>query len=152
MIYRKARREDIPFVVKMLADDARGSQRETYSEPLLPSYYEAFDRINENPSQELIVAEDANGEILGTFQISHLSYISHKGSKVMQIEAVRVRSDKRSQGIGAAMIRWAIDRAKEQGVRVVQLTTDKQRPDAKRFYERLGFVASHEGMKLKLKG
>lgn len=134
----------------MLFDDELGKLRETFSDPLPESYYHAFERIDADPHQELIVVVDDQDEIIGTLQLSHISYIAHRGGVVTQVEAVRIRSDKRSQGVGEKMFGWAIARAKEMGSRVVQLTTDKQRPDAKRFYEKLGFVASHEGMKLKL--
>lgn len=148
--FRKAIREDVPSIVKMLFDDELGKLRETFSDPIPESYYDAFERINADINQELIVVEDDQNEVIGTLQLSHISYIAHRGGVVTQIEAVRIRSDKRSQGIGEKMFAWAIARAKKMGSRVVQLTTDKQRSDAKRFYEKLGFVATHEGMKLKL--
>ncbi|RAW00976.1 GNAT family N-acetyltransferase [Pseudochryseolinea flava] len=150
MKFRKANKNDLPAIVQMLADDALGKTRELYSNPLPESYYRAFDIISADNNQELIVVEDEANEVVGTLQLSHITYIAHKGTMVTQVEAVRIRSDKRSQGIGDAMFQWVIVRAREKGARVVQLTTDKQRPDAKRFYEKLGFVASHEGMKLKL--
>jgi GNAT superfamily N-acetyltransferase len=151
MKFRKAILSDVADIVRMLADDALGALRESYSDPLLKSYHDAFMRIDADPNQELIVVEDETGEVVGTLQLSHISYLAHQGGLITQVEAVRVRSDKRGEGIGEKMFGWAIHRAKEKGARVVQLTTDKRRPDAKRFYERLGFVASHEGMKFKLK-
>ena len=95
-----------------------------------------------------MVAENDAGEIIGTFQLSFIQYLTHQGSIRAQIESVRVREDQRGKGIGEKMIQWAINRAKEKGAHLLQLTSDKKRPDAIRFYEKLGFKASHEGMKL----
>jgi N-acetylglutamate synthase-like GNAT family acetyltransferase len=149
MKFRKATRDDVPAIVKMLADDELGALREKFTDPLPESYMDAYARIEADPNQELVVVEDNDG-VVGTLQLSHISYLAHQGGLVTQVEAVRIRRDKRGQGIGEKMFLWAINRAKEKGARVVQLTTDKRRPDAKRFYERLGFAASHEGMKLRL--
>jgi len=151
MTFRKATRRDVPLIIQMLADDKLGAMREEFTDPLPTLYYQAFERIERDENQELIVIEDDNAEVIGTLQLSHIPYLTFKGGIRTQIEAVRIRSDKRAQGIGEELFRWAIARAAEKGSHMVQLTTDKQRPEAKRFYERLGFVASHEGMKLHLK-
>ncbi|WP_332367842.1 GNAT family N-acetyltransferase [Spirosoma telluris] len=109
----------------------------------------AFHRISNDPNQELTVAE-INGEIVGTFQVSFIQYLTHQGGLRAQIEAVRVHSAYRGTGIGTQLFSYAINRAKEKGCSMVQLTTDKKRPRAIQFYETLGFVATHEGMKCKL--
>ncbi|WEK34507.1 MAG: GNAT family N-acetyltransferase [Candidatus Pseudobacter hemicellulosilyticus] len=150
MQFRKATRKDVAAIVRLLADDELGAQRETVSEPLPQQYYTAFDRIDVDPYQELVVVEDGNGQLIGTLQLSHIQYLSYQGGSRMQIESVHIASGSRGQGIGKQLFTWAINRAREKGARLVQLTTDKRRPDAKRFYERLGFKASHEGMKLHL--
>lgn len=134
----------------MLADDELGQLRENYQDPLPERYYEAFANIHNDPNQELTVIENEAGEIIGTLQLSFIQYLTYQGGIRALIEAVRIRSDQRGQGIGEALFTWAIQRAKERGAHVLQLTTDKLRPDAIRFYEKLGFKASHEGMKLHL--
>ncbi len=148
MIFRIAQREDVPAIVGMLADDDLGQQRERFDDPLPGSYYEAFAKIDGDPGQELIVVEDAGGEIIGTLQLSFIPYLTYQGGTRAQIEAVRIRKDRRGQGLGEQLFRWAINRAKEKNAHLLQLTTDKKRPDARRFYEQLGFRASHEGMKM----
>ncbi len=146
--FRNATKKDVPFIVKMIADDALGKLREDYQEPLPIVYYDAFSTINKDDNQELIVVEDENSEIIGTLQLSYLQYLTYQGGIRAQIEAVRIREDLRGKGIGQLMIEWAIKRAKQKNAHVLQLTTDKKRPDAIQFYEKLGFKASHEGMKL----
>lgn len=148
MIFRKAVQADVPFIVQMLADDELGKLREAYQDPLPATYYQAFAMIENDPNQELIVVENEQGDIIGTLQLSFIQYLTYQGGIRAQIEAVRVHKACRGQGIGSAFFLWAIDRAKERGAHVLQLTTDKKRPDAIRFYENLGFTATHEGMKL----
>ena len=148
MIIRKARRPDVPAIVEMLAKDNLGQQREQYHDPLPIVYYEAFEKIDADANHELIVVED-KGEIVGSLQLTFLQYLTYQGGIRAQIEAVRVREDQRGKKIGGRLIQWAIDRSREKGAHVVQLTSDKQRDGAIRFYERLGFKATHEGMKLK---
>lgn len=148
MIFRKATAADVPCIVQLLANDPLGQLREDYQEPLPDLYYRAFEQISEDPNQELIVLEKSKGEIIGTFQLSFIQYLTYRGGVRAQIEAVRIREDQRGGGIGQAMVEWAIKRAKERNAHVLQLTTDKKRPDAIRFYEKLGFTASHEGMKI----
>jgi GNAT superfamily N-acetyltransferase len=133
-----------------MENDKLGKLRENYQEPLPESYYEAFDIINSDPNQELMVAEN-DAEIMGTFQLTFIPYLSYQGRLRAQIENVFVREDLTGQGIGKKMFEWAIDRAKTRNAHVLQLTSDKQRPKAIKFYEDLGFTASHEGMKLHFK-
>ena len=148
MIFRKATRSDVPFIVQMLAHDKLGSQREDYRDPLPELYYEAFSAIDRDENQELTVIENEAGEVIGTLQLSFIPYLTYQGGIRAQIEAVRVREDQRGKGLGEKLFLWAIDRAREKGAHLLQLTTDKKRPDALRFYEKLGFKASHEGMKM----
>ncbi|MDB6123069.1 MAG: family acetyltransferase [Pedosphaera sp.] len=133
----------------MLADDPLGSQRERFSDPLPDSYYAAFDAISTDANNELIVAEN-DGAIVGVLQLTFIPYLTYQGSWRALIENVRVAANVRGRDIGSALMRWAIARAEERGCRLVQLTTDKSRTHAKRFYEKLGFHATHEGMKLSL--
>lgn len=146
---RYARRGDVAAIVEMLADDELGRTRENIDSPPATAYFEAFKNIDSDPTHELVVACIA-GEIVGVLQLNILFYLTHQGSKRALIEGVRVARKYRSGGVGRIMFEWAIARAKESGCGVVQLTTDKTRTKAKGFYERLGFVASHEGMKLDL--
>ncbi len=150
MHFRKATKKDISDVVKMLADDDLGAKREKYSNPLPQAYIDAFEAIDSDPNQELIVVENDDQEILGTFQLSFLQYLTYQGGVRAQIEAVRIRKDQRGKGIGKQMFEWAINRAQQKGAHVLQLTTNKKRPKAIQFYKNLGFVDSHEGMKLHL--
>ena len=151
MKFRKAERKDVPAIVAMIADDKLGATREQFQDPLPESYYAAFERISQDPHQELVAVEDEEGNVVGTMQLSYITYLTYRGGTRAQIEAVRIHKDHRGAGLGERMFRWAIARAKARRAHVVQLTTDKKRPDALRFYEKLGFVASHEGMKLHLK-
>lgn len=150
MIFRKAKLEDVPMIVAMLADDALGATRERFENPLPTVYTNAFQNIDKDPNQELIVVENENGQIIGTLQLSFLQYLTYQGGIRAQIEAVRIHKDFRGKGLGEQFFRWAIARVKAKGAHVLQLTSDKKRPNAIRFYEKLGFVASHEGMKLHL--
>lgn len=150
MFFRKATIADVPHIVQMLADDKLGQLREQYSDPLPDNYYKAFAQIDADPHQELIVVEDSEQGIIGTLQLSFIQYLTYQGGIRAQIEAVRIRADHRGKGIGETVFRWAIERAKERGAHLLQLTTDKKRPEAVHFYEKLGFTASHEGMKLPL--
>ena len=150
VIFRGATRADLPSIVRMLADDDLGSQREQFETPLAGSYYSAFEQINSDPNHELIVAE-LNGEVIGTLHLMFLPSISYQGGLRAQVESVRVDRRFQSQGIGSQMMKWAMERARQRGAHVVQLTTHKSRVDAHRFYERLGFKGSHLGMKISLK-
>lgn len=151
MKFRKATKKDIPEIVAMIADDELGATRENYTIPLPPEYLKAFKNITTDQNQELIVVEDEHSEIIGTMQISFLQYLTYRGGIRAQIEAVRIRKDKRGLGIGKQMFQWAINRAKERKAHLLQLTTDKRRPLAVQFYKDLGFKDSHEGMKIHFK-
>jgi len=148
--FRLAMQADLPSIVRMLADDDLGSQRERYEDPIPEPYYTAFEQINKDHNHELIVAE-LNGEVIGTLHLMFLPSISFQGGLRAQIESVRVDNKYQSQGIGREMMKWTIERARKRGAHVVQLTTHKSREDAHRFYERLGFKGTHLGMKLSLK-
>lgn len=148
MVIRQATIKDVPLLVEMIAKDKLGKKRENFRVPLPKKYLEAFAKIESDPNQELVVIEDEDKNVIGTLQLSFLQYLTYQGGIRAQIEQVRVHENYRGQGIGQHLFEWAIDRAKKKGAHVVQLTTDKQRPEALRFYENLGFKASHEGMKL----
>jgi len=148
-IFRKANRSDVPAIA-LLADDDLGRDREGIGATLSESYRRAFDAIEADPRQLLVVGEHENGNVVATLQISLIPYLTHGGCERAQIEGVRVRSDLRGNGIGERMIEWTVDHARRHGCRTVQPTTDKRRVDAQRFYERLGFAPTHEGMKLEL--
>lgn len=150
LIFRKAVRADLPAIVRMLADDVLGSQREQLTDPLPESYYQTFEEIDGDPNHEQIVVE-LNGEVIGTLHLIFLPSISYQGGLRAQVESVRVDSKYRGRGIGAKMMGYATQRAKERGAHILQLTTERSREDARRFYERLGFNPSHVGMKRKLK-
>ena len=150
LIFRKARKDDISNIVKMLADDELGSKREDYKVPLPNSYYNAFEKILQDKNQELIVLENFNKEIIGTLQLTFIQYLTFQGSLRAQIEAVRIQKKFRGKGFGKRMFKWAIKRSIDKGAHLVQLTTNNQRPDAIEFYKTLGFRDSHMGMKLNL--
>ncbi len=148
MVFRKAIKSDVSKIVEMIADDELGKIRENFQKPLPREYLDAFERINTDQNQELIIVENENSEIIGTLQLSFIQYLTYRGGIRAQIEAVRIRRDQRGLGIGKAMFKWAIRRAKERNAHLLQLTTDKKRPKAIKFYENLGFKATHEGMKM----
>jgi len=148
MKFRKAKKDDVPEIVKMIANDELGKQREDYQEPLPEKYYQAFENIDCDINQELIVIENEENEVIGTLQLTFIQYLTYQGGIRAQIEAVRIREDQRGKGIGEKLFKWAINRSKEKGAHLLQLTTDKKRPEALKFYEKLGFTASHDGMKL----
>jgi ribosomal protein S18 acetylase RimI-like enzyme len=148
LTYRLATKDDLFDIVRMLSDDSLGASREKTGDTLPDSYTKAFEKIVSDPNQELTVVE-MNGEKVATFHLSFIQYLTYQGGLRAQIEAVRTNSAYRGQGIGTKVFEYAIARAKEKGCHMVQLTSDKKRSDAIRFYESLGFVASHEGMKLK---
>ena len=150
LTYRLATESDLIDIVGMLADDTLGAGRENFQVPLPDTYRQAFAIITRDKQQELTVVE-FNGEIVATFQLSFIQYLTYQGGIRAQIEAVRVKSTYRNKGVGRAVFTYAIQRANEKGAHVFQLTTDKKRPEAKRFYESLGFVDSHEGMKLHIR-
>lgn len=150
---RRATREELPAIVGLLADDTLGAGREA-QEDIAP-YERAFEAIDADPHHLLVVGElvphgEVAGSVVATFQLSFLPGISRQGAWRSQIEGVRVADSLRSQGIGKLMVEWAIDESRRRGCTLLQLTTHKSRTAAHRFYERLGFEASHEGMKLTL--
>ena len=147
LLFRQARRSDVPAIVRMLADDDLGSRRERYAEPLPGSYYSAFEQIEKDSNHELIVAEQ-HGEVIGTVHLMFLPSLSFQGGLRAQVESVRMDKRFQNRGIGSQMMRWVIERAKGRGAHILQLTTHQTRVDAYRFYERLGFQGSHWGMKL----
>ena len=149
LTYRQAHSQDIPELIAMLADDKLGAQREDKSLPPNNRYVQAFNSIDKDPNNELTVVTN-KGQIVGMLQLTFIPYLTHTGSWRCLIEGVRIHKSFRGQGLGTLFFEWAITRAKEKGCNLVQLTSDKQRPDAIRFYESLGFRSSHEGFKLNL--
>jgi GNAT superfamily N-acetyltransferase len=150
IVFRQATQEDLPEIVRMLADDFLGATRERYENPLPESYVKAFEEIEADKNNELIMAEK-DGEIVGTLQITFTPSISFQGGKRATVESVRVDEKYRGQGFGKELMKWAIKRAREENCFAIQLTTNAERKDAHRFYEDLGFTGSHLGMKLYLK-
>jgi GNAT superfamily N-acetyltransferase len=149
-VLRTAAAADVPAIVDLIAADQLGATRDGVRDDAdLAAYMTAFRCIDADPAHLLLVAEHG-GRVVGTFQLSFLPGLARRGALRAQIEAVRVAESQRGSGLGAAMMHWAIAEARRRGCGLVQLTTDKTRPDAHRFYARLGFVASHEGMKLAL--
>ncbi|GEM83111.1 MAG: acetyltransferase [Meiothermus sp.] len=148
-LIRRANRADLPEIVRLLADDPLGQTREAFTSPLPESYYRAFEAIEADPNQFLAVVEQG-GRIVGTFQLSFIPGLSRQGAWRAQVEAVRIDHALRNQGLGRVVMEWVIEYARQRGCALVQLTSDKSRKDALRFYQRLGFISSHEGMKLKL--
>jgi GNAT superfamily N-acetyltransferase len=150
LVIRDAQPQDLDTLVRLVNEGGPdGNPRETVPDRLPSHYLETFRIIAEDSRARLIVAE-LNGRIVGTFHLVYLTYLAGKGREDAQLEAVHVSRDHRNQGIGAAMMRWAIEEARKRNCRRVQLTTNKARTSAHRFYERLGFEATHEGMKLLL--
>ena len=148
--FRPAHRQDVQAIVRLLADDPLGATREASGTAEPPeAYWRAFDAIAADPRQLLVVAE-LDGRVVGTLQLSFIPSLTYRGGERAQLEAVRIEAGSRGRGIGRAMALWAIEQARLRGCRLVQLTTDRRRPDALRFYESLGFRASHTGLKLPL--
>lgn len=150
MKLRKAKKEELFRIIELYADDVLGQSRETLSDPLDEGYVKAFDSIDRNPQQELLVLVDDDNLILGTLQITYVQYLNRMGSKRAIFEAVRIDKNHRGKGLGEMMCKLAINRAKENGAKFVQLFSDKQRTGALRFYQKIGFTPSHEGFKMNL--
>jgi len=148
---RRAQRADVPALVRLLADDDLARSREQSEDETDDAYWRAFDAIDADDRQLLVVAE-LDGRIVGTLQLSFIPYLTYRGGERAQIEAVRVSSGSRGAGVGHTMLAWAIEHARSRGCHLVQLAMDKRRTDARRFYESLGFEASHEGYKRHLGG
>ncbi|OQR60700.1 GNAT family N-acetyltransferase [Streptomyces maremycinicus] len=144
---RAAAAEDIPAIVAMLADDPLGAQRESPDD--LSPYLTALERLTADPNQRQVVAV-REGRVVGTLQLTIIPGLSRRGSTRSIIEGVRVHADERGSGLGTRFIEWAIEESRRENCQLVQLTSDSSRTDARRFYERLGFVASHVGFKLQL--
>ncbi|MER6815292.1 GNAT family N-acetyltransferase [Spirillospora sp. NPDC000708] len=149
MTFREATAADLPEIVRLLADDPLGATRETLAEEIPEAYVTAFAAIEKDPNNHLIVA-DVAGTVAGTLQLTYIPGLTYTGGERAQIEGVRIAADERGRGLGQTMLAWAIDQARARGCRVVQLTTDRQRPDAIRFYQKIGFRPSHMGMKYHL--
>ncbi|NNE23144.1 MAG: GNAT family N-acetyltransferase [Rhizobiales bacterium] len=148
--FRPATKDDLPAIIALLAADQLGQAREDASLPLAAAYLDAFAAIDADRNQLLAVAVGTDDTVIGTLQLSFIPGLARSGAWRGQIEAVRVAEAHRSSGLGQQMFEWAIEKSRARGCKLVQLTTDKTRPDAHRFYEKLGFIASHEGYKLKL--
>jgi len=147
--YRRANSNDLVAIVTLLINDSLGKDRECLTQELDSRYLEAFKKIDADPNQYLMIVEIDN-VIVGTCHTSLLHSLTFKGSTRLQIEAVRIKDEYRGQGIGEHMISEAIRHGKINGASIIQLTTNKERSDAQRFYERIGFKATHAGMKLYL--
>jgi GNAT superfamily N-acetyltransferase len=150
LILRPATRADLPAIVGMLADDELGSTRETVTEPLADSYYQAFAEIDADPNNQLIVA-CINDQVVGSLQMTFTPSLSYQGGRRVTVESVRTVADQRSQGIGTRLMQYACDQARQRHCVLMQLTTHASRTAAHRFYKRLGFKAEHIGMKLLLR-
>ncbi|GGX16572.1 GNAT family N-acetyltransferase [Streptomyces lomondensis] len=144
---RAAVADDVPAIVAMLADDPLGAQRESPDD--LAPYLTALERLSADPNQHLVVAV-REGRVVGTLQLTIIPGLSRRGATRSIIEGVRIHAGERGSGLGTQLIEWAINESRDQGCQLVQLTSDKTRTDAHRFYERLGFTASHTGFKLQL--
>ncbi|MFE7273296.1 GNAT family N-acetyltransferase [Streptomyces sp. NPDC057623] len=144
---RAAVADDIPAIVGMLADDPLGAQRESTDD--LTPYLAALERLSDDPNQHLVVAV-REGRVVGTLQLTVIPGLSRKGATRSIIEGVRIHADERGSGLGTRLIEWAVAESRHQNCQLVQLTSDNTRTDAHRFYERLGFTASHVGFKLQL--
>jgi ribosomal protein S18 acetylase RimI-like enzyme len=149
VVFRKARLEDLRAILEMLNEDKVGTVLERIEQPMPRLYTDAFALLDADPNQLLLVGE-VDGRIAASLQLSFIPGIAHQAAWRAQVEAVRVARELRGRGIGEAMMRHVIALARERGCALVQLTTNKARDDAQRFYRRLGFAASHEGMKLRL--
>jgi GNAT superfamily N-acetyltransferase len=147
---RQANREDLAEIIALFASDTLGGHGDTTAPDAFADYLAAFERIMSTPNETLYVAE-LDGAVVGTFQTTMLTTLSGRGSSNLLIEAVQTREDMRGKGIGETMMRFAIDAAREQGLSKVQLSSNKERIDAHRFYERVGFEPSHLGFKIRLK-
>lgn len=144
---RPATKDDVPAIVAMLADDPLGAQRESPDD--LTPYLTALERLSADPNQHVVVAV-RESRIVGTLQLTIIPGLSRKGATRSIIEAVRIHADERGSGLGTQLIQWAVDESRRQDCQLAQLTSDASRTDAHRFYERLGFEASHVGFKLTL--
>jgi GNAT superfamily N-acetyltransferase len=150
LLIREAREDDIPEIVALYAADTLGGHDDTTDAKALPDYVRAFKRIAKSPNDSLYVAE-LDGQVIGVFQTTLITSITGRGGTNLMIEAIQTRSDMRGKGVGAAMMQFAVERGREAGVRMLQLTSNRVRTDAHRFYKRVGFTESHAGFKMKLR-
>ncbi|CAD6002869.1 GNAT family N-acetyltransferase [Agreia sp. COWG] len=151
VLLRRATIGDLSTIIDLLADDPISAARGDSADASDREAYEvAFAAIDRDPAQRLLVAVEADGSVVATMQLTVIPGLARRGASRLQIEAVRVSSSQRNRGIGAAMMRWALEDARASGVPLVQLTSDAARVDAHRFYERLGFEASHVGFKYRV--
>ena len=149
IMIRRARRDDVAVIVAMLADDALGRGRERIEDPLPPSYFQTFEKLERDPNIALVVAQDEGGQVVGCLQLCSLPGLSSQGASRALIEDVRVAAHCRNRGIGEQLVQWAVTEARGKGCRLVELLTHNTRIDAQRFYKRLGFAASHVGMTIR---
>jgi GNAT superfamily N-acetyltransferase len=149
LTFRRATRADLEAIVGMLVDDVIGATREDGSHPLNPRYIAGFEAVDRDANQFLAVAE-ADGKVIGSLQITYIPSVARLGMWRGQIEGVRIATARRGEGLGHKMLEWAIAQCRQRGCKIVQLTMDKTRADSRRFYESLGFKASHDGFKMDL--
>lgn len=149
LTFRQASQKDLSELIKLLADDELGKSREDISVPINKDYLLAFEKINKDPNNELIIVEE-NQEIIGMLQLTFIPYLTHIGSIRCLIEGVRIDKEYRGKGLGTKTFEWAIQYAKKKDCNIIQLTSNKQRKNAIKFYENLGFEATHEGFKLNI--
>jgi ribosomal protein S18 acetylase RimI-like enzyme len=147
--FRTANVDDLHTIIRLLADDELGKTREAVQDKVSPEYQRAFEEIERLPNNELLVGVQ-DSTVIAVLQITYIPNLTLMGAKRAQIEGVRVSSSARGRGVGKLLFDFAFDRARKNGCMLVQLTTNKTRQDALRFYEKIGFIASHEGMKLTL--
>lgn len=147
--FRQARADDLPALIALFADDAIGGHGDTTDPAALPDYERAFGAIEASPNDLLFVGV-LNGEVVATAQVTFITSLTGRGTRRMSIEAVQTRADMRGKGIGARLIQHCLDVGRERRITLVQLTSNAKRPDAHRFYERLGFEKTHAGFKLRL--
>lgn len=144
---RQARRADLAAIVALLAEDPLGAGREVVSDPPAPAYLDAFGKISADPRSLLAAAEDSSGRIVGTLQLAFIPGLSNRGAEFALLQAVRVAADLRGRGLGRQLVAWAMDEARRRGCQAMELFSHNSRADAQRFYEQLGFVRSHVGMR-----
>jgi GNAT superfamily N-acetyltransferase len=147
--FREATEADLPQIVRLLAEDPLGARRERHADPLPHAYRDAFRRMRAQPGNRILVALEGD-DLVGCLQLTVIAGLSRQGLTRAQLEGVRVAKARRGSGIGEALLRHAIEIARREGCGLVQLTTDRRRDAAHRFYERLGFIGSHLGMKLEI--
>ena len=150
MQIREVEEKDLPQIIKMWSEDMIGRNREAYQNPLPEAYFKAYEIIKADPNHELVVLVDDNDEVLASLQLTFLQYLTNIGGVKALVENVIVRQDLHGKGMGKQLLEWAINCSKTRGAHTIQLTTNKTRPGTKTFYEKLGFHASHEGMKMSL--